>query len=279
MLVRALRGLESIVPVHITGGPKKEGYPANWGEQWVVPGTEHAIHHLHELYVLNEPNYTGRVTIPVLWDQRDQTIVSNESSEIMTALESMPSLGRSPDMDFQPASMRTDLSALNEKLYHHLSNGVYRSGFAANQTAYEEAVESVFRTLAWLDMRLSKRRFLMGDWLTEADWRLLPTLVRFDIDYVQHSRCGYRRLVDYPNLWAYARELYQWPGVSETVRFDQIHASNYYGEPVIPRAPSLDWEADPNRQHLGPIRLAIRRGGSVAFDRVNEVSGQPVVAS
>ena len=202
---------------------------------------------LSEAYRATDPSFDGRVTVPVLWDRENGVIVNNESSEIIRVLNSEFDEWGDPGVDFYPVPLRGEIDAVNETVYRNVNNGVYRAGFATTQKAYEEAFDRLFRTLDDLEDRLSRRRYLVGDRLTEADWRLFTTLVRFDPVYVGHFKCNRRRLVDYPNLWGYVRELYQYPGVSGTVDMDHIK-EHYYATHrsinptgIIPKGPELDF--------------------------------------
>ena len=192
----------------------------------------------------------GLRTVPVLWDQKRNTIVSNESSEIIRMFNSAFDGIGAKSGDYYPEALRAEIDEINQPIYDAVNNGVYKSGFATTQEAYEDAVNALFTTLEMLEARLASQRYLTGERLTEADWRLFPTLIRFDPVYVGHFKCGRRRIVDYPNLWAYTRELYQHPGVSETVNMDHIrvhyHASHESINPtrIVPVGPALDyWEA------------------------------------
>jgi putative glutathione S-transferase len=193
------------------------------------------------------------VTVPVLWDRERKTIVNNESSEIIRMFNSaFDGVGAAPG-DYYPVELRPEIDAVNKRVYETLNNGVYRCGFATSQEAYDEAVVPLFETLDWMEERLAKRRYLCGDRLTEADWRAFTTLVRFDPVYYSHFKCNLRRLTDYPNLWAYTRDLYQHPGVAETVDFDHIKR-HYYGSQrrvnptgIVPRGPILDFRAPHGR--------------------------------
>lgn len=254
LLARTLKGLQGTVPVQIAGGKRVQGYPVNGGSPWAVPGADRAIVNLHELYTLGDPGFTGRVTVPVLWDSVEQRIVSNESSRIMRAFDAAP--GPSA-VTLVPEAMRAEIDDLNTWLHEGLSNAVYRAGFARKQAAYDEAVAEVFATLDQLETRLAGQRYLLGPVATEVDWRLFPTLVRFDAVYHGLFKCSLRRLIDYPNLWAYARDLYAWPGAAETVEFDLIRrasyaadADNLYG--IVAVAPAADWTAPHGREALDP---------------------------
>jgi putative glutathione S-transferase len=207
----------------------------------------HGSRHLHEIYTRAKPDYTGRVTVPVLWDKERGTIVSNESAEIIRMLNSAFEGAGADGPDVYPEALRAEIESINAKVYDNVNNGVYKAGFATSQEAYEEAVLALFATLDELEERLATQRYLAGEQLTEADWRLFTTLVRFDPVYVGHFKCNLRRLVDCPNLWAYTRELYQVPGVAETVNFQHIK-NHYYGSHrtinptgIVPLGPRIDF--------------------------------------
>ncbi len=212
--------------------------------------------YLFEIYQKANPRYTGRVTVPVLWDKDTGTVVSNESSEIIRMLNTAFVGVSGNDADFYPNDKRPEIDALNERIYHAVNNGVYRTGFAFSQEAYEEAVEELFDTLDMLDDRLASRRFLVGALPTEADWRLLPTLLRFDLVYHGHFKCNRKKLIEYQHLWPYTRDLYQWPGVAETCNFAHMRRHYYHSHKVINPfrivaiGPDIDWSAPPEREHL-----------------------------
>jgi putative glutathione S-transferase len=216
----------------------------------------YGLNHLHALYTKAKPDYSGRVTVPVLWDKQRETVASNESSEIIRMFNSaFDGVGAKPG-DYYPKPLRAEIDAVNERVYDTVNNGVYKSGFATTQGAYEEAVGALFESLDWLEARLSRQRYLVGERLTEADWRLFTTLVRFDPVYVGHFKCNLRRIADYPNLWAYTRELYQHPGVAETVHLGHIK-KHYYGSHgtinptgVVPVGPAIDFAAPHGRERL-----------------------------
>ena len=212
---------------------------------------------LREVYTAADPSYTGRVTVPVLWDRKRETIVSNESAEIIRMFNSaFDAIGGDGSQGYYPEPLRPEIDAVNEEVYHSVNNGVYKSGFATTQEAYEEAVTELFQVLDRLEDRLSRRRFLVGDRITEADWRLFTTLVRFDSVYNLHFKCNLRRIVDYPNLWGYARELYQVPGVAETV--NMTHIKNHYYQShesvnptrIVPLGPVIDFAEPHGRERL-----------------------------
>jgi glutathionyl-hydroquinone reductase len=229
LLLRALKGLEDAIPISIvapwTGenGWTFESYPGATGDRC------NDFRYLYELYLKSRRSYTGRVTVPVLWDTKTNTIVNNESAEIVRMLNSeFNAFARHPGDDYYPAESRQEIDELNELIYRTVNHGVYRAGFAGVQDQYEGAVADLFKTLDVLDERLAEQRYLCGERVTEADWRLFPTLVRFDAVYYIHFKCSVRRLVDYPNLFDYTRELYQRPGVAATVNFEHIKR-HYYG--------------------------------------------------
>jgi glutathionyl-hydroquinone reductase len=208
---------------------------------------------LSEVYLLADPRYTGRVSVPVLWDKKRKTIVNNESSEIIRILNTSFDAFTNDRTDYYPQELRADIDRINEQVYTTVNNGVYRTGFAVSQEAYEEAFRALFKTLDELEQRLSKQRYLCGNTPTEADWRLFPTLYRFDAVYVGHFKCNLRRIVDYPNLSNYVRDLYQVPGVAETAKIDDIKR-HYYGSHrklnphgIVPLGPELDFAAPHNR--------------------------------
>ncbi|MCL3881294.1 glutathione S-transferase family protein [Marivita sp. GX14005] len=209
--------------------------------------------YLRDIYLKTDPKISGRVTVPVLWDKSRETIVSNESSEIIRMFNSAFDDITGNIEDYWPEELRDEIEPVNERIYETVNNGVYKAGFATSQDAYDAAVVPLFESLDWLEERLSERRYLMGDRITEADWRLFTTLVRFDSVYHLHFKCNRRRIVDYPNLWGYTRELYQWPGVAETVNLDHIVRHYHYSHDminphrIIPINPILDFEAPHGR--------------------------------
>ena len=256
LIVRRLKGLEEIVPVSVVHWHMMEnGWEFGDGE--ACTGDRLAGRaYLHQVYSDAEADYTGRVTVPVLWDTRGNTIVSNESAEIVRMFNSAFDAWGDAGLDLYPVELRDEIDAVNETVFHKVNNGVYKAGLATSQAAYEEAFDALFATLDELEDRLSRQRYLLGERLTEADWRLFTTLLRFDPVYHGHFKCNRRRLVDYPNLWAYTRELYQVPGVAETVNFHHIkqhyYASHLNINPsgVVPKGPDLDFAAPHGRDAL-----------------------------
>jgi len=256
LIFRKLKKLEDLIDVSVV-------HHFMGSEGWTFETDEAATgdrlfgaNRLHEIYTRAKADYTGRVTVPVLWDKKRGTIVSNESAEIIRMFNSAFDGLTGDRQDFYPEALREEIEAVNERVYHTVNNGVYKSGFATTQEAYEEAVEPLFETLDWLEDRLSRQRYLAGDRLTEADWRLFTTLVRFDPVYFGHFKCNIRRIADYDSLWAYTRELYQVPGVAETVNLHHIKA-HYYGSHetvnpmrIVPVGPDIDFGAPHGRDRL-----------------------------
>ena len=257
LIFRKLKGLEPHIDVSVV-------HPLMKSEGWIFgtdfPGATGdglgGRRYLREVYQAAAPDATTRVTVPVLWDKRRGTIVSNESAEIIRMFNGAFDRITGDRQDFYPEPLRGEIDAVNAAVYDNVNNGVYKAGFATTQAAYDEAVTALFEELDRLDDRLGRRRYLAGDRVTEADWRLFTTLVRFDPVYVGHFKCNIRRLADYPNLWPYARELYQWPGVAETVRLDHIK-THYYASHVtvnptgiIPMGPETDFAAPHGRERL-----------------------------
>lgn len=253
LIFRKLKGLEEMISlsvVHPFMGEDGWSFEAGDGVQ---PDCVNGKRFLREVYVAADAGYTGRVSVPVLWDKQTGTIVNNESSEIIRMFNTAFDGVGAEEGDYYPEALRGEIDAVNERVYHTVNNGVYKCGFAGSQGAYDEAVEALFDTVDWLDNRLSESRYLTGDTPTEADWRLFPTLVRFDPVYVTHFKCNRKRIVDYPNLWAYTRDLYQVPGVSETVNLQHIkqhyftsHTSiNPHG--LVAAGPDIDFSAPHGR--------------------------------
>ncbi|MEM0934276.1 MAG: glutathione S-transferase C-terminal domain-containing protein [Pseudomonadota bacterium] len=281
ILARTLKDLEAALPLHVATGPRTQGYRMGTADRpWRVPGTNNRIEHLHELYTLAEPRLTARSTVPVLWDAAAQRIVSNDSARILRALDAVEVKGSAgADWTLAPHHLHSEIAALSDRIQSGLSNAVYRSGKARRQDVYDVAVDEVFDTLDMLENRLSETRFLHGRALTETDLRLWPTLIRFDLVYHGHFKCARRRLVDFPNLWAYARDLLALPGVAATFDPDAIRKA-YYGEDrdlnptgLVAAAPELDWHAYHDRDSLSDRRVWRRSGASVPFQSVTAATG------
>lgn len=242
LIFRRLKGLEDMIGLTVVD-------PIALDRGWVikkqtgpVPGVKYA----YDIYTAADPSYSGRVTVPILWDKAQSTIVSNESSEIIRMFNSaFDGVGATPG-DYYPENLRAQIDEINEPIYSHINNGVYKCGFARSQDAYEQAFEALFKALDDMDAHLSNNRYLLGDTLTEADWRFFTTLVRFDPVYVGHFKCNKRRIVDYPHLSGYMRELYQYEGIADTVFMDHIK-THYYGSHesvnpnrIVPVGPEQD---------------------------------------
>jgi glutathionyl-hydroquinone reductase len=226
VLMRKLKGLDGVIPLLESDLPKGEGWAYSRGFDELAP--KHGVFHVHQVYSAARPDYTGRATVPVLWDRKRKTIVNNESSEIIRMLNAeFDELGAAP-LDLYPLALRREIDEINTFVYANINNGVYRCGLAKSQAAYEESFGKLFAALDELEVRLGHQRWLVGDRFTEADLRLFPTLVRFDTVYYLLFKCNLRRLVDYHNLWGYTREIYQMPGVAGTVDLARIKLG-YYG--------------------------------------------------
>jgi putative glutathione S-transferase len=256
MIFRALKGLEDMISVSVV-------HPLMPAESWIFgeyPGaTEDHVNHAHYLYENYQkvdPDFDGLVTVPLLWDKKRQTIVNNESADIIRMLNSAFDDFSHSTLDYYPESQREEIDAINDIVYNDVNNGVYKAGFATIQPAYEKAFDQLFDTLDFLEEKLSKQRYLVGTQITEADWRLFTTLVRFDAVYYNHFKTNKKRLMDYPNLWAYTRELYQVPGVAETVNMDHIKhhyfASHSSINPtgVVPKGPEIDFMVAHGREKM-----------------------------
>jgi putative glutathione S-transferase len=251
VIFRALKGLEDIISMSVV-----EPVMGDQGWQFgsdADPDTVNGKQRLNEIYLIADPRYSGRVSVPVLWDKEKRTIVNNESPEIIRMLNSAFAAFTNDRTDYYPAELRHEIDALNAEVFSNVNNGVYRCGFASTQEAYEEAFLDLFATLDRLEERLSRRRYLAGSRITEADWRLFTTILRFDAVYYGHFKCNLRRIADYPNLSNYLRELYQVPGVAATVNMDHIkrhyHMSMLQLNPsgIVPLGPALDFEATHDR--------------------------------
>ena len=280
LIMRSLKWLEDMITVSVVHWLMLENGWTFADGPGVVPDTVNQAHFLHQIYTAADSHYTGRVTVPVLWDKRTRTIVSNESSEIIRMLNSaFDAIGAKPG-DYYPQALRGDIEAVNARVYDTLNNGVYKAGFATTQEAYEEAVIPLFDTLDLLEKQLADRRFLFGDRLTEADIRLFTTLIRFDAVYAGHFKCNIRRIADYPNLSAYTRDIYQWPGVAATVNFEHIRRHYYESHRsinptgIVPAGPLLDFTAPHRRERLAAASTPPR---NVAIDRDCASTGSAVM--
>ena len=254
VIFRKLKGLEGAIGMTVVDPVRDD---RGWRFTGDDPDPVNGFDYLAEAYGLSDPGFNGRVSVPLLWDCEENTAVSNESSEVIRMLNSeFNEWAGEPGLDLYPEGLRDEIDRINERVYDSINNGVYRCGFATTQSAYEEAFVELFGALDWADDLLAVRRYLAGDRITEADWRLFVTLVRFDAVYVGHFKCNQRRIADYENLSGYLRELYQYPGIRETVDFDQIKRHYYVTHPginptqVVPMGPVLDLDSPPGRDHL-----------------------------
>ncbi|SCZ57741.1 glutathione S-transferase family protein [Thiohalomonas denitrificans] len=258
LILRKLKKLEEVISVSVV-------HPLMGPESWHFGECDGCTEdhlfgsrYLYEVYTRARADYTGIVTVPALFDRETGTIVNNESAEIIRMLNSEFDAWGEARLDFYPEKLRPAIDAINREVYDNVNDGVYRAGFAHSQRAYDEAVESLFAALDRLEKQLAHQRFLTGDRVTEADWRLFTTLVRFDAVYYLHFKCNRKRLVDYPNLWNYTRDLYQVPGVAETVRLDHIKQHYYGSHPqlnprgIVPAGPDIDFFEPHDRYRLVP---------------------------
>ncbi len=256
LIFRRLKKLEDVITLSVVDDFKgSEGWFFS-DAPGCIPDTVNGAQYLREVYLKAKPDYTGRVSVPVLWDKATGAIVNNESPEIIRMFNSAFDAFGDSTLDFYPADLRDDIDAVNADVFEHVNVGVYKAGFATKQAPYEIAVTALFATLDALEARLARQRYLCGDRLTEVDWRLFTTLLRFDPVYHGHFKCNLRRLVDYPNLWGFTRELYQVPGVAETVDIEHIKR-HYYGSQldvnptgVVPTGPDIDFAEPHDREHL-----------------------------
>lgn len=256
LIFRKLKGLENHIDVSIVhpemleNGWEFKTYPGATGDKL------YNADFVHQIYTKAQPSVTTRVTVPVLWDTKTHSIVNNESAEIIRIFNTAFNALTGNTDDYYPKALREEIDSVNERVYHDINNGVYKAGFATSQAAYEEAVTSLFNALDWIEARLSKQRYLVGDSITEADWRLFTTLIRFDAVYHGHFKCNKRQIADYPNIFGYMKELYQVDGVRETVNLDHIKRHYYFSHTminptqVIPVGPEQDFMSPHGRDHI-----------------------------
>ena len=256
LIFRELKGLRNIISTSVVHWHMAEnGWTFKHGEG-VVQDTLYGVENLHQLYTIAQPDYSGRVTVPVLWDKKNKTIVSNESSEIIRIFNTAFNGIGARSGDYYPKDLEDKIDKWNSVIYDTINDGVYKAGFATTQQAYESAITPLFETLDRLDLHLAKHRYLVGGQITEADWRLFTTLVRFDPVYFGHFKCNLRRVADYPNLSGYIRDLYQQPGISGTVNMEHIKR-HYYGShetinptKIVPLGPTIDYSLPHNRSNI-----------------------------
>jgi glutathionyl-hydroquinone reductase len=251
LVVRTLKGLEDVISYSVV-----EPYMGKDGWSFSEGGCEDPLYSaklIHELYTRADPTFTGRVTVPVLWDKQRSTIVNNESADIIRILNEAFDQWGDASVDLRPKALRAEIEEVNARVYGSVNDGVYRCGFASTQEAYEEAFDALFETLDWLEERLSQARWLVGGRLSEADVRLWTTLARFDAVYLTHFKCNLRRLTEYPNLWGFTRDLYQQPGLAKTLRLDHIKEHYFKSHEginpkgIVPKGPLLDFQAPHDR--------------------------------
>jgi len=254
IILRQLKGLEDVIPMTVVD-PVRDG--RGWRFFDDDPDPVNAFEFVSEAYLKTDPDFGGRVTVPLLWDKQGNRAVNNESSEIIRTLNSeFNEWAENPDLDLYPEDLRPSIDQLNHRIYESINNGVYRCGFATKQHTYEEAFVELFEALDWADDILGEKRYLTGDQITEADWRFFVTLIRFDAVYVGHFKCNQRRIADYDNLSGYLRDLYQQPGIDGTVDLDHIKRHYYVTHPsinptqIVPMGPVLDLDSPPSREHL-----------------------------
>lgn len=254
LIFRQIKGLSDLIDVSVVHPDMlNEGWTFETDSNGATGDTLFGTQFARDIYVKADPKFTGRVTVPILWDKQQSTIVSNESSEIIRMFNSAFDAVTGNTDDYWPDQQREEIEATNARIYDTFNNGVYKCGFATTQQAYDAAVYPLFETLDWIESILESNRYLTGDHLTEADWRLFTTLIRFDLVYHQHFKCNRKRIVDYPNIRAYTRELYQWPGVAQTVNFSHIVRHYHYSHDSInpnritPINPQLDFSAPHGR--------------------------------
>ncbi len=254
LIFRALKGLQAMIGVSVVNPfMGREGWSFEPDDGVIADDVNHA-RYLRQVYTAAEPRYSGRVTVPILWDKQRRTIVNNESGEIIRMLNSAFDAVGAAEGDFYPRDLRAEIDEVNSFVYPNVNNGVYRAGFATEQAAYEQAVTELFAALEVLEQRLAQRRYLTGERITEADWRLFTTLLRFDAVYHGHFKCNLKRIVDFPNLWGFTRELYQWPGIAATVDMRHIKGHYYRSHDminptrIVPLGPRLDFSTPHGRR-------------------------------
>ena len=256
-IMRRLKGLEDVIGLSVVAAEiDQNSWEFSDTEPGCIPDTVNNTRYLWELYLKAEPNYSGRVTVPVLWDTQTGTIVNNESREIVKMFDTQFEAYAKNDVDFYPEKLQSAIDEIADAIYQPINNGVYKAGFATTQSAYDEAVTELFANLDHWESVLAKQRYLAGDRITEADWFMFTTLLRFDAVYYVHFKCNLRRIVDYPNLWNYLKDLYQQPGIKETCNLDHIKRHYYRSHPnvnptrIVPKGPIIDFEETHNRDRI-----------------------------
>lgn len=256
LIMRKLKGLEELIGVsHVSPLMLDSGWTYDQSEDASGDPVNHVDYH-YQLYTMTDPAYTGRVTVPVLWDKQRSAIINNESADLLRMFNRSFDRLTGNDLDFYPEDLRSVIDEVNDDVYEHINNGVYKSGFATEQGVYEKHVHALFEALERVEKRLGEHRYLAGEWLTEADIRLFTTLIRFDAVYYGHFKCNLKRIEEFPNLANYVRELYQWPGIAETVNMDHIKRHYYYSHDtinptrIVPAGPLLDFNQSHDRDRL-----------------------------
>ncbi|MCG6136972.1 MAG: glutathione S-transferase family protein [Nostoc sp. LLA-1] len=256
-IIRQLKGLEDVISLSVVAAEIDQNSWEFNDEPGAIPDTVNGTQYLWQLYLKADPKYSGRVTVPVLWDKQKGTIVNNESREIIRMFDTEFNDFAKQDINFYPEHLQKIIDETIDAIYQPINNGVYRAGFATTQSAYDEAVTELFAALDDWENILGKQRYLCGDQITEADWCMFTTLLRFDAVYYVHFKCNLHRIVEYPNLWNYLKELYQLPGVKATCNFDHIKRHYYKSHPhvnptrIVPKGPVIDFDAPHNREEVG----------------------------
>lgn len=268
-ITHQLKGLSGLMPVHYAHGPRQQGYSLNGQKYWRIPGTSIHIQHLHELYSYHDNHFSGSANVPLLWDSETGSILSNESSDIVPGFDSLLS-PIVPNFTLRPPTLVQEIDKANEMIYHGLNNAVYRAGFAQKQSVYDEAVQTVFNTLDFLEERLTCQRYYFGSVITETDVRIFPTLIRFDAIYYILFKCSKRRISDYPALFQYTQDFFQLPGVGDTVNFETMRTASYLTDsdspnPIVAVQPDTDWEKEHFRSNLGPAEVAMHDGSVIQW--------------
>lgn len=258
-IMRQLKGLQEVIGLSVVAAEIHDNSWEFGDEPGCIPDTVNNTQYLWQLYLKADPNYSGRVTVPVLWDKQEGAIVNNESREIIRMLDTEFNQFTKEDINFYPQKLQDKIDEAIDKIYQPINNGVYRAGFATSQAAYDEAVTQLFVALDNWEKILGQQRYLCGNVITEADWCLFTTLFRFDSVYYVHFKCNIRRIIDYPNLWNYLKELYQYPGVKETCNLDHIKRHYYKSHPkvnptrIVPKGPDIDFDTPHNRDFVIPV--------------------------
>lgn len=254
IIFRKLKKLENVISLSIVDPIRDDRGWRFTDSPGCIPDFPNDFQFLSEAYEMTDPSFNGRVTVPVLWDKEKKMVVNNESSDIIRMFNSEFNALTDSELDYYPTNRHEEIDSLNNLIYHNINNGVYKTGFATTQEAYETAFTDLFNTLEELDEMLGKHRFLIGNQITETDWRLFPTLVRFDAVYFGHFKCNKKQIIDYPNLWGYTRDLYQFPGIAETVNMDHIKRHYYITHnsinptTIVPLGPEIDFNIPHNRE-------------------------------